>query len=182
MAPRSPLRLGACSHLLGGLLLTGCVYVLDSEELDAKAAGDPVEETVEFTVALETPAVELNDGGLASDSCVLTNDQVRAILTRSCASCHAPPGGAGGFRSILDWPTLITALSATATDPVSGNPVRLLVPGEPDQSRLYARLSRGEMPPRLDPALPQLPRPTISDVSVVREWITSCASDAAASD
>jgi hypothetical protein len=179
MAPRRSFRSETCCNLLGGLLLTGCVYALDSDELDAKAAGAPVEETVEFTVALETPPVELNDGGLASDSCVLTNDQVRSIFTRNCASCHAPPGGAGGFRSILDWPTLVTASSATATDPVSGNPVRLLVPGEPDQSRLYSRLVRGEMPPRLDPALPQLPRPSISDVSVVREWITSCASSAA---
>jgi hypothetical protein len=36
------------------------------------------------------------------------------------------------------------------------------------------RLSTGEMPPRDIVGLPPNPRPSISDVSVIQEWINHC--------
>jgi hypothetical protein len=80
----------------------------------------------------------------------------------------------GSFQSILDFPTLVTAVSNTQRDTDTGEPVRLLVPGDPDGSRIYQRIAGGEMPPRRDATLPSLPRPTVSDLSLIREWIESC--------
>ncbi len=172
------LWLGLCSSAA-----LGCFYAtLDHDELDSKAAG--AREEVEalqpdagsgYTVSLDTPAIEIDfEGDTTLDSCVATTTQARAILERNCAGCHAPPAAMGGFRSILDFPVLLTLTSSTLRDPVSGELVRLVVPGDPDGSRLYRRAASNEMPPMRDASLPQLPRPNISDISVLRQWIEAC--------
>jgi hypothetical protein len=51
---------------------------------------------------------------------------------------------------------------------------RLVIPGEPEKSRLYLRVRNGEMPPTRPPSERQVPRPTISSISVLRSWIGSC--------
>jgi mono/diheme cytochrome c family protein len=169
--------------LLSGVgLMAGCYLTLDTDELDAKAAGEPVEADAGpgaagssgFTTSLDTPAIELADGTTTRDPCVATTRQAREILTTHCAECHAPPGAAAGFQSILDVPTLITLRSATARDPETNELVRLLIPGQPEKSRLYLRARNGEMPPTRPPSERQLPRPTTSDISVLRTWIQSC--------
>lgn len=184
MTSHSPLP-ALLALLIGG---SSCYLALDSDELDAKGAGvsapdagaAPAEgaasEADEFTTSLETPAIELDLEGIATtrDPCVATTRQATEILTSYCSECHAPPGAAGGFSSILDFPTLLNARSTTQRDAVSNEPVRLLIPGLPEQSRLYLRARSGEMPPRRDPALPQLPRPTTSALSVLHTWIESC--------
>jgi hypothetical protein len=161
----------------------GCFYAtLDHDELEAKAAGSSAEEIASlrpdagsgFTTALDTPPIELTGGDTTRDSCVATTEQARAILERNCSGCHAPPAAMGGFRSILDFPVLVTQTSNTLVDPVTGEPVRLVIPGDPDGSRLYRRAAGNEMPPMRDASLPPLPRPTISDISVLRQWIESC--------
>ena len=170
----------------------GCYFLLDSEELDAKGDGvareaDELEpradagsgsDNLGFSTSLDTPPIELDDLGTTTrDPCVPTTRQAREILTENCAECHAPPGAAGGFNSILDFPALMNARSGTVIDPVSGEPVRLLIPGEPEQSRLYLRAQSGEMPPLRDPSLPRLPRPTTSDLSILHAWISSCLAE-----
>jgi hypothetical protein len=170
----------------------GCYYLLDSEELDSKGdhvargVGDgeaPADagggsDNLGFSTSLDTPAIELDDRGTTTrDPCVATTLQAREILTENCSECHAPPGAAGGFNSILDFPTLMTATSGTVTDPITGEPVRLLIPGQPDQSRLYVRVQRGEMPPLGDPSLSRRPRPTTSAISILRTWISSCLAE-----
>jgi len=50
----------------------------------------------------------------------------------------------------------------------------LLIPGQPEKSRLYLRARNGEMPPTRPPSERQLPRPTTSSLSVLRTWIQSC--------
>jgi hypothetical protein len=160
----------------------GCFYAtLDHDELDAKAAGSREEAAAQadagsgYTVALDTPAIEVDfEGDTTLDSCVATTNQARAILERNCAGCHAPPAAMGGFRSILDFPVLVTLTSSTQRDQASGEFVRLVVPGDPDGSRLYRRVAGNEMPPMRDASLPPLPRPSISDVSVLRQWIEAC--------
>ncbi|MEY2931398.1 MAG: hypothetical protein RL033_2147 [Pseudomonadota bacterium] len=169
----------------------GCYLTLDDEELDAKGAGVTTDAGAaagegaasaadEFTTSLDTPPIELDVEGEVTtrDPCVATTLQAREILTTYCSECHAPPGAAGGFASILDFPTLINARSTTQRDPVTNEAVRLLIPGSPEQSRLYLRARTGEMPPRRDPALPQLARPTVSSLSVLRTWISSCVGSA----
>ena len=168
----------------------GCFSAtLDTDELEAKAsrALSPAsnaenDETATadaglgFTVSLDTPAIELDFEGedTTRDACTATTQQARAILERTCSGCHAPPASMAGFRSVLDFPVLVTLVSSTATDPETGEPARLVVPGDPDGSRLYRRVASNEMPPMRDASLPPLPRPTISDVSVLRTWIERC--------
>jgi mono/diheme cytochrome c family protein len=165
----------------GASLTTGCSLTLDGDELDAKAAGIVVVDagllpapSEGFTTSLDTPPIELADGTTTRDPCVATTQQVREILTTDCSECHAPPGAAAGFSSVLDFPTLITLRSATARDPDTQDLVRLVIPGQPEKSRLYLRARNGEMPPTRPPSERQLARPTISDISVLRTWIQSC--------
>jgi hypothetical protein len=160
----------------------GCFYAtLDHDELESKAAGASSQTAAlepdagsGRTVALDTPPIELIEGDTTRDSCVATTEQARDILESTCAGCHAPPAAMGGFRSILDFPVLVTLTSSTLRDPLTGDPVRLVIPGDPDGSRLYRRAAGGEMPPTRDASLPPLPRPTISDLSVLRQWIDAC--------
>jgi hypothetical protein len=185
-APRSGQRLAQLLLLLlsGTGITSGCYLTLDTDELDAKAAGvvsdaGTSESDAEdpFTTSLDTPAIEIEVNGLITttrDPCVATTQKARQILTTYCSECHAPPGAAGNFSSILDFPTLITLRSATAKDPETMDPVRLLIPGQPEKSRLYQRARSGEMPPMRPPSEPQLRRPTISSISLLRTWIQSC--------
>jgi hypothetical protein len=166
----------------------GCFYAtLDTESLEAKASGPAgtgadagtgqlgAREPGAYTVALDTPGIELASGGTTRDPCVQTTAQATAILTRTCSTCHAPPGNAGGFQAILNFPELVTRVSSTQRDPLTGEPVRLVVPGDPDRSRVYLRIQGGEMPPRpVDAAAEPLPRPSLSDLSLLRTWIESC--------
>jgi phosphatidylethanolamine-binding protein (PEBP) family uncharacterized protein len=52
--------------------------------------------------------------------------------------------------------------------------MRFLAPADPDNSRLYSRVARGEKPPPDVVGLPARPRPTVSDISVLRHWISAC--------
>jgi hypothetical protein len=175
----SPVWLSLCASSA-----LGCFYAtLDHDELDSKAAGDSTRTAAlepdagsGRTVALDTPPIELVEGD-TRDSCVATTEQARAILQRNCSGCHAPPAAMGGFRSVLDFPVLVTLTSTTQRDLLTGEPVRLVIPGDPDGSRLYRRAAGGEMPPMRDASLPPLPRPTISDISVLRQWIGVCLPD-----
>jgi hypothetical protein len=122
------------------------------------------------SVDTTTPAIELADAGTTTDPCVAMKRQSLDIRQRSCASCHAPPAKMGGFGVVLDDDRLLTTSSSSATDD-AGKPVPLVVPGNPEGSRLYQRIRRGEMPPT---QTPPLRAPTISDLSILHTWITSC--------
>jgi hypothetical protein len=181
-------RLALLLLLCGASATAGCYLTLDTDALEAKAAGSPSDAGTEgsegndggsgkhFTTSLDTPPIELDLDGVDTtrDPCVATTQQARQILTTHCSECHAPPGAAAGFSSILDFPTLITLRSATAKDPVTGEFVRLVVPGQPEKSRVYLRARNGEMPPTRPPSERQLPRPTTSSISVLHTWIRSC--------
>ena len=69
---------------------------------------------------------------------------------------------------------MVSMVSATAKDPQTKKPARFLVPGDPDHSRIYLRTLHGEMPPPDIIGLPANPRPSVSDLSVLRHWIESC--------
>ncbi len=103
--------------------------------------------------------------------CDATRAQAIAILTKNCADCHGgrTPGERAGnppFDFVLD----PVKLSRTYT-PNTTPPMLFVQPGDPEHSRLYLRARTGEMPPA---AQLSLPRPTISDISVLQEWIANC--------
>ena len=159
------------------LLAAACIQQLDTQAASGTpdAGADPLKELPLSTVILPGPrpfGFFDENGQLQSsnDPCEITRTQAREILTRNCAGCHGgrTPGERSGFPPfdyVLDPNKLVTSIASTTP------PMRFVAPGEPLLSFVYFRIRRGEMPPAT-PAL--LPRPTISDMSVLEEWIAHC--------
>lgn len=161
---------------------SGCVVPFALDPLGIIVCGDPI--TGEPPVVTETPPIQTRDGS-TDDPCVQTTQQAYRIRETFCSSCHAPPASFGGFNFILDDAKLVdpTVGISNKTRDDAGKLVRLIIPGDPDNSWIYQRVQhtlaapRGQMPPlNTDPTLPQNPRPSVSDISVLREWIENCAS------
>jgi hypothetical protein len=137
-------------------------------------------------VLLETPVIYLADGSTTTDPCDDVEQRSLAIRTAYCAGCHAAPASQAGLGFILDDVKLTTAFSQTAVLP-DGGPQRLVVPGEPYASRLYQRVAAGlsgsaaGMPPAAQPGYPTLPRPSVSELSVLYGWIVACVPGASQS-
>jgi hypothetical protein len=75
------------------------------------------------------------------------------ILKASCYRCHGENGTAeGGFNFVLDRDKLVAR--------------RKLLPGDAEHSKLYRRVSEGEMPPE-----GETPRPTPAEIANLKEWI-----------
>lgn len=82
----------------------------------------------------------------------------RTALDKSCASCHGKPNDDDGdFAYLFDVPKLIEE--------------KLLKPGNPDGSKLVVRIVNDEMPPKKV----RHPRPTPTDVAVIRAWVAAGA-------
>ncbi len=76
-----------------------------------------------------------------------------SVLNLNCHRCHGQDGTAeGGMNFILDPVKLVAR--------------KKIVPGQPDQSLLFKRLSTGKMPPA-----GETPRPSAADVALVKQWI-----------
>ena len=150
--------------------LCGCL-----QRLDGEAASQPVDPNAgPKTVDFNTPSIELAAGDASvATACEATTQQARGILSADCAGCHEAPQNQGNFNDILEFDKLVIALSKTTTDPNTGMFVRLLIPGDAAGSRIYFRMTHGEMPPS-----GQMPRPTLSDFSVMQQWINNCLDDA----
>ena len=73
-----------------------------------------------------------------------------------------------------------TSTIDTAINPNTGQPWKFLIAGDPDNSRIYVRIASGLMPPADQNGETPKPRPTLSDVSVLRQWISSCLGGGAA--
>ncbi len=163
-----------------GLAAAGCFQSLDVAASGGSQAPPSTRDSQGPSDPLVTPPIELEDGATTTDPCVSTSLQAMDLLRRACASCHGgeSPGARQGqppFDFVLDVARLTRATSATVKDPQTMDPMRFLVPGDPDRSRVYRRIALREMPPPDIIGLPPNPdRPTVSDVSVLRSWITSC--------
>jgi WD40 repeat protein/mono/diheme cytochrome c family protein len=76
-----------------------------------------------------------------------------AVFNANCHRCHGQDGTAeGGMNFILDPAKLVSR--------------KKVVPGQPDQSPLYKRISTGKMPPA-----GETPRPSEADIAIVKQWI-----------
>ena len=152
--------------------LCGCLQKLDEHA----AKGNPID----AGPALETPPIELPGGGTTQNPCDRTTAQARDILHTYCAVCHGgqtPEADKGNppFNFILDFQRLTMTRSQNVPDPRDPSlGMVFLVPGDPEDSRVYQRIADDEMPPMLPPELDPLPRPNISEISVLYTWITSC--------
>jgi mono/diheme cytochrome c family protein len=152
---------------------TACLQTLDEKAASGSEGGPP-------DLSLDTPPIELPNGDTTTDSCVATGLQAHAILQNSCAGCHGGDGpgarqGQPPFDFVLDDARLTTVRSVNVkdvNDPTKG--MLFVAPGNPDDSRIYRRIVAGEMPPMLPIGVKQPPRPTISDMSILQTWITTC--------
>ena len=164
-----------------GLGASGCFQELDSRASSETAAASAPPSDM-HTVDLMTPPIGItsgDNGQTTDDACAAVTFVAMSILRANCAACHGGgPGqnlGQPPFDFVLDVNRLLMATSATVKDPVTMKPVRFLVPGDPDHSRVYVRMFKREMPPGDIVGLPNNPnRPTISDISLMRQWITNC--------
>jgi len=153
------------------LAIPACFQTLDEDA--ASGGGD-------FETSLDTPPIGLPDGETTNDPCVATERGALAALRTYCADCHGggSPGARRGqppFDFVLDVGRLTHARSESVPDPHDPSKgMAFIVRGDPKSSRVYQRIADDEMPPTLPVGLDPLPRPTISDVSVLYTWITSC--------
>jgi hypothetical protein len=147
-----------------------CLQMLD----EGAAKGDP---NAGKTPALDTPPIELPNGGSTQNACDRTTAQARDILGRYCGPCHggATPDAHRGcppFDFVLDFQRLTMTRSETAKDPRDPSQgMVFVIPGDPEYSRVYQRVADDEMPPKsVDPKS----RPNFSDISVLYTWIKNC--------
>jgi hypothetical protein len=181
MCRELPSRSAALALLaLAALAGAGCFQEIDSGASSASAAATLAVPT--HTVDTMTPAIPLgpdDDSASTDDPCTASTNDAMNVLRANCAQCHG--GGSGQnfgqppFDYVLDVKTLLTATSETVKDLATGQGMRFLVPGDPDHSRIYVRMFNRTMPPGDMPGLPAGPgRPSVSDISIVRQWISHC--------
>jgi hypothetical protein len=158
------MRAGCWLWLLAALAApSGCT------ELAPRAAsgggGGPVtprrpEEAAEEVSPERVPPPEMLPQPAGAD-CDSLRTQARRILETNCASCHQDPANQANFSFCMDVDRLAMSVSSTGK--------RFLVPGSPEQSRLFERVANGEMPPAI-----VTQRPTSADVMTLRQWIAGC--------
>lgn len=95
----------------------------------------------------------VNSDSMPSDPCAPLAQRWREVTKANCASCHGSNSPArANFSYVLDASALVA----------SGK----VVPGAPERSPLFAKVSSGAMPP---PA--QMIRPSAADIETLRAWI-----------
>lgn len=105
----------------------------------------------------------VDDGGSESATCDTLAPRAFEVLTEHCGSCHgAGSPGLGGIRDILDVDALVAAGK--------------LVLGDPESSRIYARMNDAEAPM---PPKGESKRPADDDLQAIRAWIGACGAEEA---
>ncbi|MCU0862414.1 MAG: hypothetical protein MUC36_01360 [Planctomycetes bacterium] len=166
-------RLQELQQLLGGLPPTP-----KAKQAETKPAAKPAEKPAEKPAQPppERPKVS-NDAKSAPaappaalaatepDATIVAWSQVEALLQDRCAGCHEPSDKKGG----LD----VTTFAAIQQGGGSG---KTIVPGDPDQSRLWRMVAQQErpfMPKGEDPL-------TVEQVALLRRWIEHGAAESTA--
>jgi hypothetical protein len=103
-----------------------------------------------------------------TDPCEKVNSDALSLLTTKCVPCHTPSNPPLNF--ITDVERLTTASSPT---PSYAPNARYVVPGKPEDSLIYIRAAINKDMPLQNPLAPSNGL-TVSESSVLREWIASC--------
>ncbi|HXI59858.1 MAG TPA: hypothetical protein VNO55_27510 [Polyangia bacterium] len=117
-----------------------------------------------------------DESATTADPCEKTLRDKTDILTAYCARCHSGPAaqaqGLPPWNFVLDDKRLISEQFTREQQP----PQRYVIPGDPMGSVLYVRaVVLRDMPPQpTDLGTPRNPAPTLSDASVLRDWIEHC--------
>jgi mono/diheme cytochrome c family protein len=98
-----------------------------------------------------------------ADQDAILAQRVSEVLKTNCYRCHGENGAnEGGLNFILR----LDKLRAQS---------KYVVPGQPDQSNLYRRVANQSMPPS-----GEIPRPTLADAALLKQWIEAGAPQAQA--
>jgi hypothetical protein len=164
------------------LLVGACLQPVDD---NAATPPPPVDPNAQPTTTILPTALPIglsvdDEGQTTDDPCVKTRRDKTEILTAYCAPCHSGATALGlpPWNFVLDDAKLVTEQWIREGQP----PQRFVIPGDPDHSAIYVRAAIvGDMPPQpTDLGSPRNPRPSLSDLSVLREWIMHCAPGAPA--
>jgi len=178
MTNRAPLRTPLRAPLflaLGAVAILGCW-----QHLDSGAAADNTSVNADpslglggpFPINTTTPEIGLtaDDTGeptnFTTDPCDKVKADAVAIRTTNCKTCHQD-AQSGGLTNIESDASLVNVMSTSGKYPGW----KYVVPGDLNASLIYHRVVMvGDMPPPSTIDAP-LPHPSISDMSVLREWI-----------
>jgi hypothetical protein len=163
-------------------MVSGCFQKLDQNAASEGATiavsvpGSP--SGAPFKILLDTPqiGVTANPEGDPIDETTNPCDKVKhdalAVRTTNCAGCHDGPSAPGSpLTFILDDNSLATMTSSSNN--YMGQ--RYVVPGNPEGSLLYKRaVIVRDMPPAPSDIRNMSNQITISDASILREWILNC--------
>jgi hypothetical protein len=160
------------------LRILGCCLAAACQPVNSDAVGEqpcdfgnvcpaPADGTIPVMTA--TPPILLDDGTFTNDPCVKVMQDSRKVRQVACAGCHNGQGALGAPLTFIMDDDECAQKEASAK--FSGQ--HYLVPGDPEKSLIYKRaVLVGDMPPQsTDVANGTNPRPTISDYSVLRQWI-----------
>jgi hypothetical protein len=93
------------------------------------------------------------------------NFNIRPILSDKCYKCHGPDASKRQAGLRLDDP--VSAFKALKDDPNA----HVLVPGSPEMSELFRRISTNDTSDMMPPASSNLKRLTPHEVDLVKKWI-----------
>lgn len=93
------------------------------------------------------------------------NFQVRPILSDKCYACHGPDANKREAGLRLDIQE--EAYKALEDDPEA----HAIVPGKPDFSELYIRVSSSDTTIRMPPASSNVPQLTKEEIAILKKWI-----------
>jgi hypothetical protein len=162
-------------------------------QLDPGTVPDPGDGTIPdqtFTPEIQiTTDISKKPVGTTKSSCDAIKQQAMWILTTTCGGCHGsqlsvevgapnPAQGQPQWNFVDDPGRMMTTIDLQTGTLATGVP--FLVKGDPKGSPIYQRiilgLEQGAMPPVYpSPTIPPVqPRPSISDYSILHEWIKSC--------
>lgn len=101
----------------------------------------------------------------SSAGAISYNFQVRPILSDKCFNCHGPDANKREAGLRLD-------IAEEAYKALKDNPQsHALVPGKPELSELFLRVSTTDTSIRMPPASGNLPALTAAEVNIIKEWI-----------
>lgn len=104
-------------------------------------------------------------GDTGEDDRVSYNFQVRPILSDKCFNCHGPDANKRQAGLRLD-------IEAEAYKALQEHPrAHALVPGKPELSELYLRVSTTDTSLMMPPPASHLPRLTETEVAVIKKWV-----------
>lgn len=105
-----------------------------------------------------TLLVVLSNGCEGARGCDEVAQAARAVLETNCYRCHGQDDPPMGGVNVLDVAGMLEK--------------KAVLPGQPDESPLYQRLSQGAMPPA-----GEAPRPSAQDIEKLKQWIACGAKD-----